>query len=184
VRKRRPVGAVTISPSTATDVVRLNEGATVDRTQFLPTPENPYDPEDRQRHAGKVFVIPHVALVGGAVQASDESDPLVLKDRLLLCLWDLTAGTSIWLPIQSEGEYVTPHEANLLLGGQDPNWMNPARISRHRNGTLWRLGRPGRPFAFYQREQRAVRLPELELIRSRISESSLKSLLPSAVNPE
>jgi hypothetical protein len=149
----------------------------MDLSQFLPTSENPYDPEDRTRHAGKVFVVSRSVLDGAGVQASDGSDPSSLKDRFLLCLWDAADGTSIWLPLQSEGEYKIPHEAKLLLAGEDPNWMDPELISHHRNWTLWRLGRPGRPFDFSQKQQRAVRVSELERIRSRISESSVKSLL-------
>jgi hypothetical protein len=116
-------------------------------------------------------------LDGAAVQASDGSDPSLLKDRFLLCLWDVTDGTSIWLPLQSEGEYEIPHEAKVLLAGEDANWMNPNKISRYRDWTLWRLGRPGRPFNFAQKQQRAVRVPELERIRSQISGSSVESLL-------
>ena len=146
---------------------------------FRDTPEDPYDPEDNKAHAGKVFVLQVGVLRAAGATASDETDPALIGDRLLLCLWDLADGRSIWLELQSNGEFAIPHEAKYLKAGTDPNWMNPDKISYYRDGTIWLLGRRNRPFTHRQAQQRGVSIQELGNIRSRISEASITRLLGS-----
>lgn len=145
--------------------------------RFRETARDPYQPEDNQRHAGKVFVIPLIVLRAAGVAASDGTDPAVIGDRLLLCLWDVVDGRSIWLELQSNGEYSIPHESKYLAAGSDPNWMNPTRVSYYRNGTIWRLGRPSQPFTYQQAQRRGVNIQELDNIRTRISRDSIRQLL-------
>lgn len=146
--------------------------------RFLPDPMDPFDPEIETRHAGKVFVVPQRVLAGAGVRASDGTDPAVIGDRLLLCLWDVIDGTSIWLEFQSVGEHEVPHESKRLRAGTDTNWMNPARPSRYRDGVLWLLGRPGAPFRYRQTQQRHITPNELSAVRSRMSASSVDALVP------
>jgi hypothetical protein len=141
------------------------------------TATNPYRPKNISRHAGKVFVIPLTVVRAAGVVASDGTDPAVIGDRLLLCLWDVLDGRSIWLELQSNGEYSIPHQAKYLAAGSDPNWMNPAKVSCYRNDTIWRLGRPNVPFTYRQTQQRGVKIDELDNIRSRISHESIRRLL-------
>lgn len=144
---------------------------------FRPAARDPYEADDNTLHAGKVFVIPQSVLTAAAAIASDGTAPREIGDRLLLCLWDVVDGRSIWLELQSNGENSIPHEAKYLTRGLDPNWMNPEKISYYRNGTIWCLGRPGTAFTYRQAEQRGVRIAELENIRARISPDSIKRLL-------
>lgn len=153
------------------------EGPDRDRRNLLPSSADPSSPEVDTRHAGKVFVVPQTVLEAAGVVASDGTDPAVLKDRLLLCLWDVNDGTSLWIAVQTAGDYEIPHGAKVLASGDDPNWMNSSYRSRYRDGTVWRLGRPGRPFKYRQRQQRAVTLAELERIRARISSPSVARLI-------
>lgn len=60
-----------------------------------------------------------------------------------------------------------------MHSGTDENWMSEQKVSRHRNGTLWRLGYPGTPVKFTQSQKRYVLKSEQETIRARISQKSL-----------
>lgn len=145
---------------------------------FRETRENPYEePEDTTLHAGKVFVVPLNVLWAAGVVASDGTDPAVIGDRLLLCLWDVVDQRSIWLELQSNGEYAIPHDAKYLTAGQDPNWMNPGRTSYYRDGTIWLLGRRNQPFTYRQQQRRGGYVGELNNIRERISRASIRRLL-------
>jgi hypothetical protein len=147
---------------------------------ILPDDPAAYPPARDTIHAGKVFVVPQSVLKAAGVMSSDGSDASVLGDRFLLCLWDVDDGTSIWLPVQSFGDFAIPHSAKLLLAGTDPNWMDEARPSKYRDGTLWRLGLPRRPFMFSQQQQRAVTKDELDVIRTRISLGSVQVLIAAS----
>lgn len=130
---------------------------------------SPYEPEDETLHAGKVFVMPQGVLKAVGATASDGSDLAELKNRLLLCLWDVDDDRSVWLSVQSKGDFQIPHPSKLLLAGDDPNWMDPDKVSRYRAGTLWILGQPGKPVKFTQPQKRAVTNEELATIRARFS---------------
>lgn len=144
---------------------------------LLPAAENPYDPDDETRHAGKVFVLTQGVLRAVNVTSSDGAQPSVLADRLLLCLWDVDDGRSLWIELQSLGEFEIPHAAKRLYAGTDPNWMNEQKVSHYRDGTVWRLGRPNMPFKHHQTQQRAVIVEELHRIRNRISQASIDCLI-------
>lgn len=149
--------------------------------RFAPDPADPFDPEVETQHTGKVFVIPQRVLAGAGIRASDGTDPVAIGDRLLLCLWDLSDGTSIWLELQTIGDFAIPHESKRLRAGVDANWMNPARPSHYRDGTLWLLGRPGSPFRYRQLQQRHITDRELNVVRSRMSPASVNALMPPTV---
>lgn len=151
---------------------------TVRDGRFVADPADPFGPETETQHAGKVFVVPQHVLIGAGIRSSDGTDPVVIGDRLLLCLWDAQDGTSIWLGLQSSGDFEIPFESKLLRAGTDPNWMNPARITRYRDGTLWLLGRPGAPFRYRQAQQRAITRDELTVVRGRMSPTSVDALVP------
>lgn len=141
------------------------------------TPPDPYDPEEPTLHAGKVFVIPQSVLRAAGVVASDGTDPALIGDRFLLCLWDLRDGRSLWLAVQSTGDFEIPHRAKYIRRGDDPNWMNPKKQSRYRDGTVWCLGRKDNPFRFLQKQQRGVGVQELDKMRARLSRDSIHKLL-------
>lgn len=145
---------------------------------LLPVPDNPFAPESDTRHAGKVFVLTQGVLRAGNATASDGSDISVLADRFLLCLWDADDGTSLWIELQSSGEYDITHANKRLYAGEDPNWMDASKISRYRDGTIWRMGRPGSPFRHRQQQQRAITKAELTQVQSRVSRPSIDALVP------
>lgn len=140
-------------------------------------PENPFDPECDTQHAGKVFVLNQTVLLAVGATASNGTDISVLKDRFLLCLWDVDDGTSLWIALQSDGDYDIRHSSKRLHAGEDPNWMNESKVSRYRDGTVWRLGRKGSPFRHKQQQQRAIGKEELDQVRSRISTGSIAALV-------
>lgn len=146
---------------------------------FHPLAENPFAPESELLHAGKVFVFTPGVLKAVGATSSDGSDAGSLVNRFLLCLWDATDDSSLWITLQSVGEFEIPHAAKRLYSGVDANWMDEAKSTRHRDGTLWRLGRAGRPVKFTQPQQRAVIASEVERIRARISGASLRVFVPS-----
>lgn len=138
---------------------------------------SPSDQWSNILHAGKVFVISQKVLEGAGWRSSDGSHRSELKDRLLLCLWDVDDGTSVWISIQSSGEHRIPLDEKLMFGQVDANWMDEARGSYHRVGTLWLLGRPGRPFRFDQAQKRAIKDSELKIIRGRFSSENVMALI-------
>lgn len=139
--------------------------------------EDPYDPENEYRHAGKVFVLTQKVLHAASAKASDGSDPSVLADRFLLCLWDVDDDTSLWIALQSNGDYEITHGNKRLSAGSDPNWMDASIPSKYRDGTVWRLGRCGKPFRHSQGEQRFITRDELLRVQGRISEDSINILV-------
>ena len=145
--------------------------------RFLQAQKLPFTPESDIRHAGKVFVLTQGVLQAGGATSSDGSDVSVLADRFLLCLWDVDDGTSIWIALQSNGDYQLPHASKRLHAGSDANWMDASKLSRYRDGTIWRLGRPGRPFRHRQQQQRSITPEELAVVRSRVSASSIATLV-------
>ncbi len=140
---------------------------------LLPVTDNPFSPEIENRHAGKVFVLTAGILNIVRATGSDGSDPSGLVSRFLLCLWDLDDDSSLWITLQSVGDFEVPHASKRLYAGTDPNWMDPEKVTYHRNGTLWRLGYPGTPVKFKQAQKRAVVKDELTLIQGRISPESI-----------
>ncbi len=105
-------------------LVRPTWGSEHIETFFRAAVGDPYEPENDQVHADKVFVLQVGVLRAAGAIASDGTAPDVIGDRLLLCLWDLVDGRSIWIELQTNGEYTIPHEAKFLTAGNDPNWMN------------------------------------------------------------
>jgi hypothetical protein len=145
--------------------------------QLLEAPENPLDPECETRHAGEVFVLMQDVLRAGNATSSDGSDLSVLADRFLLCIWDVDDGTSLWIALQSNGDHEIAHGNKMLYAGTDDNWMNPSKVSRYRDGTIWRLGRRSQPFRHRQQQQRAISKEELTQVQTRISRASIDALL-------
>jgi hypothetical protein len=146
--------------------------------KLKPVPDNPFDPGSETQHAGKVFVLTQGVLRAGNATASDRCDISVLADRFLLCLWDVDDGTSLWIALQSNGDYDIAHANKRLYAGRDPNWMDASKVSRYRDGTIWRMGSPGRPFRHTQQQQRAITKEELTQVQSRISKASIDALVP------
>lgn len=146
--------------------------------KLQPAPDNPFAPEIETQHAGKVFVLTQEVLRAGNATASDGSDISVLADRFLLCLWDVDDGTSLWIALQSKGDYEITPANKCLYAGYDPNWMDASKISRYRDGTIWRMGRPGNPFRHSQQQQRAITREELAQVQSRVSRTSIDALVP------
>jgi hypothetical protein len=144
---------------------------------LLPVPENPFDPEIDTRHAGKVFVLTQGILRAVSATGSDGTDAAELVNRFLLCLWDVDDDTSLWITLQSIGDYLVPHAEKRIYAGIDPNWMDPNRQTFHRDGTLWRLGSSGHPVRFRQQQQRAVTKAELLRIQGRISPKSMSAFV-------
>ena len=126
----------------------------------------PETPHDRTKHAGRVFVLTSQILTKFGCP-SDDTDPTTMKDRLYLCIWDLSDGTSIWLSVQSGGTHTIPNDSKLNAGTRDPNWMD--NTSHHNIGTLWKLGTRGNPFNFSQPQLRAITRDELNKIRARFA---------------
>lgn len=141
--------------------------------RLLPVADDPFNPEIETRHAGKVFVLTPGILKIVRATGSDGSNPTELVNRFLLCLWDLDDDSSLWITLQSVGEFEVPHASKRLYAGTDPNWMDPEKVTYHRNGTLWCLGYPGTPVKFKQNQKRAVVKDELIQIQNRISQESI-----------
>lgn len=137
--------------------------------------ENPYEPECNTRHAGKVFVISQKVLHAVNAEASDNADISLIGDRLLLCLWDLDDGTSLWIELQSSGEYEIAHNNKRLYGKDDPNWMDENKPSKYRMGTILRLGRPGFPVNYTQKQKRAVTLEQLRQVQEQVPKASIEA---------
>ncbi len=138
---------------------------------------DPYSPEDERIHAGKVFVLPQGVLAAVNTTSSDGSAVSELKDRLMLCLWDVDDATSVWISLQSDGDFEVTHANKRLAGAADPNWMDEDKVTHYRNGTLWLMGKPGRPVNFSQKQKHSVTNAELDAIRANISRSTLDSLI-------
>ncbi len=147
---------------------------------FLVPSDNPYDPECKTCHAGKVFRLSQADFYDAHAIASDGSSPMNItrynEPRYMLCLWDLADGLSVWLPLQSKGEHtITPERK---YGKRDSKWINnPSRYWTRRpggrHGAIWRLGRPGEPFRYEQRERRGITLDELFKTQEEVAMSVL-----------
>lgn len=139
--------------------------------------ENPFNPEKKDVHAGKVFVFSHGVLKAVGAVSSDSRGFDDAKDHFFLCLWDLDNDASIWIALQSEGEFEVSYASKRMHEGSDPNWMSQDKTSHYRNGAIYRLGSPGNPVSFSQKQKRYVTRSEVETIRSRISQEAIEKIL-------
>ena len=139
--------------------------------------DNPFDPERKEIHAGKVFVFPHGVLKAVRAKSSDGRRFDNAKDHFFLCLWDLDDGPSLWIALQSEGEFEVPFESKRMHEGVDLNWMDQHKKSHYRDAAIYRLGTLGTPISFSQKQKRYVTRLEMEKIRKTISNESIYKLL-------